>query len=109
MKIPERVAKMEIRHEIRIEFRFLTASIVHVLLSDITALERGISSAIVEIKRIIKDNVGRKGYWRVAERERNRICPLILINVFHKILYAVARKGEITSPVKPYARLESSL
>ena len=58
--IPERVAKVQIRHEVGVERSIGGVRVIHVLARCITALQRCVETAPVEIEGIGKYHVGRE-------------------------------------------------
>ena len=81
---------MQVGHKIGVETLFVIVGIVEILFRDISTVEICIEAGILEAERICQREVGRKCDRRIAEIKRYRICPLVLIDIFDKILYAVA-------------------
>ena len=108
-EVAEGVGQMEVGDEICVEPCFGAAGVVHVLLPDVAALERGVGSEEGEVEGVAEDEVGGEGYGGVAEADGDGVGPSVLVDIFGEVLDAVAREGHVEVPAEPPAGLQRGL
>jgi hypothetical protein len=105
----ESVTEAEVAHKVRVERSFVAFGVVHVLFRYILRGERSVEAFVIEVERVVENEVGRERDWSVAVFDSDWIGPFVFVDVFNEVFDAVARYCGIESPFKPIDGMERSL